>query len=187
MHAIVVAGFLLLFSSSPSLVFADTLAGKKKAELCLLCHVARQDRPFAPVLEGQPRDYFFAQIKAFQARLRTNAEMEQNASSLEASDARDIADFFAAQKPARSPFLDAKSAGAGVVKLHELHCGTCHLPTYSGQGEAARLAGQNPKYTAWTLRMIGLGKRRHPTEAAPEVKSLNDEDIDHIAHALASM
>ena len=182
----IVAFFLAVF---PAVATADALAGKKKSELCVLCHFARNDgdMKFIPVLEGQPREYFVAQIKAFQTKLRTNPVMEQNAANLTAADAQDIADYFAAQKPARSPSLDASLVGAGVAKLRELRCGTCHLPNYSGQGEAARLAGQNPKYTAWTLHMIAFGNRRHPAEAASELKSLTNDDIDRIAHAFASM
>ncbi len=187
MKSIALVGFLL--AVFPALATADALAGKKKSELCVLCHFARNDgdMKFIPVLEGQPREYFVTQIKAFQTKLRTNAIMEQNAANLTTADAQDVADYFAAQKPARSPSLDASLVDAGVVKLHELHCGTCHLPSYSGQREAARLAGQNPKYTAWALHMIAFGNRRHPAEAASELKSLTNDDIDHIAHALASM
>ena len=182
---IAIIGFLL--AVFPALATADALAGKKKSELCLLCHVAREDRPFVPALEGQPVDYVIAQLRAFQTKLRTNAEMVMNAGNLTAADARDIADYLAAQRPARSPFLDANLVSAGVTKLRELHCGTCHLPNYAGQGEAARLAGQNPKYMAWTLRTIAAGNRRHPAEASPELKALSNDDIDRIAHALASM
>ena len=57
----------------------------------------------------------------------------------------------------------------------------------AGQGEAARLAGQNPKYTAWALHMLAFGNRRHPAEAAPELKALSNDDIDRIAQAFASM
>ena len=185
MKSIATVGFLL--AVFPALATADALAGKKKFELCVLCHVAREDRPSIPALEGQPADYIVAQIKAFQTKLRTNAEMVMNAGNLTAADARDIADYLAAQIPARSPFLDANLVGGGLAKLHELHCGTCHLPNYSGQGEAARLAGQNPRYTAWTLHMIAFGNRRHPAEAASELKSLTNDDIDRIAHAFASM
>jgi len=182
---IATVGFLL--AVFPALAAADALAGKKKSELCLLCHVAREDKPFIPALEGQPADYVVAQLRAFQTKLRTNADMEMNAGNLTAADARDIADYLAAQQPARSPFLDANLVSAGVTKLRELHCGTCHLPNYVGQGEAARLAGQNPKYMGWTLRAIAAGNRRHPPEAASELKSLSGDDIERIAHAFASM
>jgi len=180
---------MLIFSMFPPLVFADAVAGKKKSEVCVVCHdIAREDKLLVPVLEGQPREFFIAQIAAFRTKLRTELNMDVMTRNLNTTDIDDLADYFAAQEPARPPLhVDAKLAAAGAMKLHELHCSACHQPTYAGQGAAARLAGQKPKYTAWTLLMIGLGKRHHPAEAMPEIKSLTGEDIDHIAHALASM
>jgi len=35
--------------------------------------------------------------------------------------------------------------------------------------------------------MIAFGNQRHPAEAAPELEALPNDNIDRIAHALASM
>lgn len=171
----------------PVLAQGDPAAGRKKAELCISCHVASRTRPFLPVLDGQPRDYIVEQVYAFRSRQRTVEAMAQNAGNLKRVDIQDLADYFSARKPERSPMLRPDLAPAGMAKLRQLHCGTCHLPDYTGRGTAARLAGQNPSYTSWTLRDIVRGARRHPAEAAPELKSLTAGDIDLIAQAFGCM
>jgi cytochrome c553 len=184
MKSVALASLLIVLGCG--IATADPVAGKKKSKLCVSCHVAATDRPFLPLLDGQPREYIAEQIQAFKTRQRPIEAMAQNADHLSATDIRDLADYFSPRTPARSPMLDMSRASAGTSKLRQLHCGTCHLPTYTGQGVVARLAGQNPKYTAWTLDAMIRGQRRHPAAAAAELKALSSDDIDLIAQALAS-
>jgi len=177
----------LLIALLPVTARANAAAGEKISHLCVSCHVADLTRPFLPVLDGQPRDFLIEQIYAFRARLRSIEAMAINADNLSPADIRNVAEYFAARKPARSPMLDPAQAPAGLAKLQRLHCASCHLPDYSGRGTAARLAGQNPKYIWWTLQDILRGARHHPAEAAPELKALSVEDIKRIANAFGAM
>jgi cytochrome c553 len=182
------AAIFCLSAFLPPVANADALAGKKKAELCVFCHAAREGTTMAPVLEGQPRGYFIAQIRAYQATRRTNAAMVTNAAGLKESDVRDLADFFAAQKLPAYPVFDARRAESGKARLRTLACRSCHGRGYDGEGEVPRLAGQNPKYVAWTLQTIKFRTRLHPMGgAASELESLTDDEIEDLANGFASM
>jgi cytochrome c553 len=185
MKSVALASLLIVLGCG--IATADPVAGKKKSQLCVSCHVASLTRPFLPVLDGQPRDYIVEQVYAFRTRQRTVEAMSLNADNLKPGDIQDLADYFSARQPARSPMLHADRAPAGMQKLRQLHCGTCHMPDYTGLGTAARLAGQNPNYLSWTMHEIARGARRHPAEAAAELKSLATGDIDLIAQAFGSM
>ena len=172
----------------PSFALADRVAGEKKAELCLLCHGAVEGKPFVPNLDGQPTTYFIAQITAYKTGKRTDAVMNTNAASLGADDVQDIADFFASRKSGPYSVFDSERASSGTKKLSELPCRSCHGSDYSGNGPVARLAGQSPRYTAWQLQSMRSGKRLHPTsDGGDAVKTLTDDDINNVAHALASL
>ena len=114
--------------------------------------------------------------------------MKTNAASLSAVDAQDIADFFASRKSESYPGFDVEKAGSGMKALAQLPCRSCHGSEYSGNGAVARLAGQNPWYTASELRSMRSGKRLHPTsDGGDAVKTLTDDDINDVAHAFASL
>jgi cytochrome c553 len=188
-NAAVLRHLLLISSLFPSLALADARLGEEKAAVCVICHdVARKDKVQIPVLEGQQRDYFLAQIAAFRAKLRTDGNMDIMVGNLSTTDDQDLADYFAAREPLGRPLdVDARLASAGAARLRELHCSGCHLPTYRGRGAVPRLAGQKQKYTALTLHRIAAGTRLHPPEEMPEIRSLTDDDIVRIANAFASM
>src|SRR6266542_1758224 len=180
--------FLLCSATLPIAGMADAQTPEKKAELCLLCHRAVEGKDNVPILAGQPRQYFINQIDAFKNHRRTDMAMITNAASLSDQDTRDLAEFFARQKPAAYPIYDADRATLGKKVLRELSCDTCHGSSFAGQTNTPRLAGQTPKYTAWQLRSFKGGTRNHPmTDASAALKSLPDDQIDSLAHAFASM
>jgi len=174
----------------PSVVLADRLPGEQKADACLLCHgaTASEGKGYVPVLDGLPSPYFIAQLTAYKTGKRTNAAMNTNAASLSAVDADEIADFFAGRKSGPYPVFDSERVGAGKNALDQLPCHSCHGSDYSGSGPVPRLAGQNPRYTAYELRSMRSGRRFHPSSAGGEaVKTLTDDDINNVAHAFASL
>src|SRR5580765_6745991 len=110
-HAAIAAATCWLVAL-PCVALADRVAGEEKAELCLLCHgeSVREGRHYTPVLEGQPKAYFIAQITAYTSGKRTDATMKTNAASLSAVDAQDLADFFASRKSGSYPGFDFEKA-----------------------------------------------------------------------------
>jgi len=186
--AILVLAVLVL----PAESFADAKAGEKKAQLCLLCHkVANTSAPWSmmPLLEGQPARYLYLQTKAFKEKRRAEPSMQANAANLSDRDMRDIADYLSAQKPLRGSYqLDPAKVAVGKAKAEDLRCATCHLPTFSGTGEIARLAGQTPAYLGAQLEAFGSGKRPHGIgqRSAPAM-TLSEQEVEGLAQFLASL
>ena len=177
----------------PCVAIADRVAGEEKADTCLLCHggYAREGINYVPVIDGQPPAYFIAQLTAYKTGKRTEigrAAMNTNAENLSAGDMQDLADFFTRRKSGRYPGFDSERADSGMKTLAHLPCHSCHGSDYSGSGPGARLAGQNPWYTASELRYMRSGKRLHPTSGGGDaVKTLTDDDVVNVAHAFASL
>ena len=182
---------LLLVLVLPTESFAGAKTGEKKAQLCLLCHkLANANAPMAlmPLLEAQPARYVYLQTKAYKEKRRPGPVMQTNVASLSDRDMRDIADYFAAQKPLRASYqLDPAKTAAGRTKAEELKCATCHLPSFVGKGEVPRLAGQTPGYLNAQLEAFQAGKHPHGTGqgTAPAVK-LSEQEVEGLAHFLAS-
>lgn len=183
-----VAALVLALMLLPAPALADAKAGEKKAQICLLCHrVGNTTAPLSamPLLEGQPARYLYLQTKAFKDKRRTEPSMQTNVANLSDRDMRDIADYLAAQKPVRATFqLDPAKIATGKARVEELKCATCHLPSFAGTGEIARLAGQTPGYLGAQIEAFAAGKRPHGTAA--RITS-SPEDVEAIAQFLASL
>ena len=99
--------FLLaaLTATLPSMARADTKAGEDKSRLCDICHNnASHDGGLAPLLQGQPAQYLFIQLKAFKDKRRATGGMDINTSGMTEEDMRDIGEYFAAQELPQTPF-----------------------------------------------------------------------------------
>jgi cytochrome c553 len=162
---------------------ADARAGEKKAQLCVLCHKPNNTMAYVPTLEGQTREYLYAQLKAFKEKRRSDPAMQMNAATLSEKDMRDIADYFASRKPVRDAFqLDSQKIAKGESKAKELQCGTCHMADFSGNKEAPRLAGLHPKYASSQL-VAFKSARPHPTVEG--LGALSEQDAENLAQYFA--
>lgn len=177
----------IFLASIPAITQADAKAGREKAELCILCHKPANSEPFVPRLQGQTREYVYAQIKAFKEKKRSSfSMMAMNVEKLTDKDMHDLADYFASQQPPKEDFsIDERRSAKGASKAAELLCAACHQPSYLGKGEVARLAGLSPKYTALQISNIQAGQRSHP--ASQSMKNLAREEVEDIAQYLAQL
>jgi cytochrome c553 len=98
-----------------------------------------------------------------------------------------LATYYAAQ-PAKAltPPSQPDKARAGAAIAQRLLCGSCHLPTYAGQQQVPRLAGQDEAYLLQAMKQL----RDHPgpgrdTIMAATLRGLSDADLDSLAHHLA--
>jgi cytochrome c553 len=134
---------------------------------------------FVPLLEGQTREYLYNQLKAYKEKRRPDPGMQTNTANLSDRDMRDIADYFASQKPVRVSFpLDATTVSRGKSKAEALKCATCHMPDYSGKKDIPRLAGLEPRYIAPQLVAFAGGKRAHPpADGMRDLSAANAEDL----------
>ena len=176
-----------LFALSSGVAFADAKSGEAKSFLCDLCHNTGTYGEAAPILQGQPAPYLVLQLQAFKDKKRAGV-MQTNASGMSTEDMRDIADYFAAQKPFRTPFRpDPSKVILGRQRANELGCASCHQSDYSGQGDVPRLAGQWYGYLVAELKNFQTGGRAHGNAPpADTVRNPTAEDADVLVHFLTA-
>ncbi len=176
-----VLGSLLMV---PGAADADVAAGAKLAAArCASCHVSTETiHSMLPLLEGQPKEYFMSQWRAFRERKRTAPVMVSLAAELRDEDVNDLAEHYAAQLPPRASQRSGSDVGRGLAE--RLQCADCHGPALQGtKAGAARLAGQRARYTAWTLQLMRGGNRSHGTAPKPDplFANLSNDEIEALA------
>ena len=167
---------------------ADTVELNRLAARCAVCHSA-ETQPTSPLLEGQPPAYFIAQMRAFREGRRTNPPMVAFANEFSEQDLSALAGYYAARQPARlDPIDDPAQIDADRSKAAALRCAQCHGPALQGSTSgAARLAGQKPRYTAWSLQLMRSGARTHGPRPDPLLSDLSNDDIEALAAWFASL
>jgi cytochrome c553 len=162
-----------------------------KAALCFGCHGngGRSEQPLIPVLAGQSGRYLYLQLRDFQEGRRSNEQMSPVAQILSKDEMRELAAYFASQKPAAQSFQpDAEKARLGKAKADETLCTMCHQGGFAGQNEIPRVAGQHFDYV---VKQLSDFKARRRTNDAGNMTSvsntLTDADIQNLAHYLAGL
>jgi cytochrome c553 len=180
---------LAVFSASVApAIAADAQAGAKKAQICLVCHKLAQSYSF-PLLEAQPKEYLYIQMKAYKDNRRAWPGRPHSDTSLPERDLRNIAEYFSAQKMPGVPFrIDGSMVASGKAKVEELKCANCHMADFSGKGDVPRLAGQVPEYLVAQMEAFRSGSRSHGSGATSDpTRSPNAQDGELLGHYFASM
>lgn len=167
-------------------------AGAKKAdELCNPCHApaALATDPLRPILAGQTARYIYLQLKDFKEGRRADPQMDPWMSELTREDMLDLAAYFAAQKHPGNNFKpDPAKAELGKAKASETLCTMCHLGGFLGQNEIPRVAGQSYEYILKSLQDFKTKRRTNDAGNMASVsRTLNDQDIENLAHYLAGL
>ena len=172
---------------------ADLAAGAAKAQACMACHGPGgvSQMPETPSLAGQPDGFLQWQLVFFRSGTRKNAVMQPIAATLKDDDIRDLAAFFAAQKPPRAGSADPGDplVAAGRKVAQGNRCASCHQDDYSGTQATARIAAQREDYLLKALRDFKAGKRIGGGVAAMAdvVYPLTDDDLRALARFLAQL
>ena len=83
---------------------------------------------------------------------------------------------------------DLDRVATGKKKSAEVLCTMCHLGEFAGQNEVPRVAGQHPEYVVRQLRDYRSRARTNDAGTMTAVaRTLSDEDIENLAHYLASL
>ena len=150
------------------------------------------------ILAGQTTRYSYLQLKDYKSGRRTDEMMNAVAAGLEKQDMLDLAAYYASQRP-KGPRMQAGETSvpfkpdparveAGKKKSAEVLCTMCHLGEFAGQNEVPRVAGQHPEYVIKQLKAFKTGKRTNDAGTMSSVsKTLTDEDIENLAHFVASL
>jgi cytochrome c553 len=162
-----------------------------KAETCAACHgpTGNSDNPQFPILAGQSARYIYLQLKDFKEGRRKDPSMDPMVVDLTREDMLEIAQYFAAQKPAPTKFkADGAKVAAGKKKSDEVLCPMCHLGGFTGQNEIPRVAGQHYEYVVKQLKDF---KARARTNDAGNMTSvagtLSEQDIENLAQYIANL
>jgi len=162
-----------------------------KAEPCVACHGpgGKSTLPQFPILAGQTARYLYLQMRDFQEGRRTDPVMSPMVKDLTRDEMRELADYFAQQKPPPQTFkVDADKARLGKQKADETLCTMCHLGGFAGQNEIPRVAGQHYDYVVKQLKAFKARTRTNDAGNMTSVSNtLSDADIDNLAHYLVGL
>ena len=169
----------------------DVEAGRKKAEACDACHGPNGNStdPGYPILAGQTSRYLYLQLKDYKEGRRTDPQMAPFVADLSREDMLDLAAFYAAQRLLPLAFKpDPAKVARGKAKAAEVLCTMCHLGGFKGQNEIPRVAGQHPDYVVKQMKDFKAGRRTNDAGTMVSVsRTLSDQDMDDLAHYLASL
>jgi len=174
----------------PSVALAQA-AAPTKAAVCVACHGPNGNSILAlnPILAGQTSRYLYLQLRDFQEGRRSDPQMSPMVKDLSRDDMRELADYFAAQKPAPQNFKsDPQKVKLGRAKAEETLCTMCHLGGFAGQNEIPRVAGQHYDYVVKQLRDFKDKRRTNDAGNMTSVsRTLSDTDIENLGHFLAGL
>lgn len=160
--------------AKPDLAKGQTIA----AQVCAACHGADGNSPMPanPKLAGQVAEYLEKQLHGFKAAPgkkpeRENAVMAGMVANLSPEDMRNVAAFYASQKPKGGVsssrelvFVGQKLYRAGNAATGLPACAGCHGPNGAGvPAQYPRLAGQYAEYTEAQLKTFHAGQRANDT------------------------
>ena len=175
----------------PPAAAQGTAAAPPKAALCAACHGATGKPVLAayPILAGQTARYTYLQLRDFQEGRRTNLLMTPMVADMTRDEMRELADYFAKQKPPLQTFAtDAEKARLGKLKSDETLCTMCHLGGFAGQNEVPRVAAQNFDYIVKQLTEFKARQRTNDAGSMTSVaNTLSAQDIDNLAHYLVGL
>ena len=134
---LVVASAALSLLSAAALGAPDLKAGAAKAETCVACHGAGgiSNTALTPSLAGQPDNFLQWQLVYFRSGTRKSAVMQPMAAALKDDDIRNVAAYFAAQKPpvvAASGAADPALQAAGAKLAQANRCSACRWLIVNG-------------------------------------------------------
>lgn len=181
-------------------VQADAAKGQSiAAGVCVACHGADGNSPIPvnPVLAGQFREYLFKQLRNYKSGDRQNAIMNGIAAGLSEQDMRDVAAYYASQKPQQGAARDAKLAGAGQQLYRGGNaangiaaCAGCHSPSGGGIPiQYPRLKGQHADYTIAQLKAFRAGERANDENGMMRgvAQRMTDQDMTAVAEYLQGL
>jgi cytochrome c553 len=163
--------------------------GVERLAVCGGCHGANGQSAIAgtPSLAGQPKVFIENQLVIIREGLRDVPVMKPFVSGLSDADINALAAHYAAlaPKPTSSAAQPDKAKRGGEI-AQRLLCGTCHLPSYAGQQQVPRLAGQDEAYLVQSMKQFrdnpGPGR---DTIMAATLRGLSDDELAQLAHHLA--
>ena len=190
-------------------VHGDASAGAKKAATCFACHGANgaSIAPTFPRLAGQRADYLYHRLLSFKYANPKDpyysvSPMTPNVKPLNDTDMRDLAAFFASQKPSATTTATPSGNGealflAGDPARGIPPCQGCHGAYADGpssrRGQYAAYPTLRGQYAPYLVARLASFKKNLPHDTSNDflmggvAQSLDDESIQAIALWLSSL
>jgi len=178
----------------------DAAKGQPIAErVCAACHGADGNSPITanPSLAGQHSSYLYKQLSDYKAGRRKNAVMGAMVVNLSDDDLRNLAAYFATQKPTPGTAKDRPLVAAGQRLYRGGNsdvgvpaCSGCHSPNGAGvPAQYPRLAGQHGEYTLSQLQSFRSGGRDNDSNAVMRTIAgrLSDKDMAALAEYISGL
>jgi len=198
-----IAATVVAFISVTSAIAADFgEPGKAQPianQICAACHGADGNSPLPmnPSLAGQHPEYLFKQLNEFKSGSRNNAVMMGMVAGVSAEDMRNLAAYYAAQKPSETAAKDKELVAqgrklfrGGNVATGVAACAGCHSPNGAGiPSQYPRLAGQHPEYVVAQLKAFRAGERANDSNNMMRAVAgrLTDREIAALAEYLSAL
>ncbi len=173
----------------------DAAKGKKLHEDCSGCHgpAGDVDTPDIPNLAGQNALYIYKQLQDYKSASRSSPIMGEAVAALSDRDMADLAAFYTAQRPSRSPGAPRRSDPA-AVKIASVGDGTrlipacdaCHGDRGAGNQNFYGMPSlQNQKFDDLSVQLLTFrsGERANDVYRGMRdvAKSLTDGEIAGLA------
>lgn len=181
------AGLTALFIAA-----AQAQPAAQRLAQCAACHGrdGNSSIPGTPSLAGQPALFIENQLVLIREGVREVVPaMAEALKGMKDAEIRQLASYYAALKPARTTGpSDAATAQRARAVAQKAHCGSCHLPDYSGREQIPRLAGQREEYLLEAMRQYRDNRRSGgDTLMAAALYGIDDADLVALARYLASL
>ena len=173
-------------------------------QVCVACHAVDGNSaiPANPNLAGQHPEYTYKQLRNFKSQggkpaERSNGVMAGMVASLSDDDMKNLAVYFAAQKPKSQAARDAALAKqgesiyrGGIQAKGVAACASCHAPNGTGMpAQFPRVAGQHAEYTAAQLTAFRAGQRANdPAQMMRMIAAkMSDQEIKAVSEYIAGL
>lgn len=196
----VLIALLLAPLCSPAAPYGNAAKGQAIAGgACAACHGPDGNSPLPvnPNLAGQHPEYIFKQLRNFKTGERANPIMMGMTAGLSEEDMRDVAAYYAAQRPARLAVKDKDLTAkgqrlfrGGIGQKGVAACAGCHSPNGAGiPAQYPRIAGQHAEYTAAQLRAFRAEERANDENMMMRgiASRLSDKEIAALSEYLAGL
>jgi cytochrome c553 len=173
-------------------------------QVCVACHAVDGNSaiPANPNLAGQHPEYTYKQLRNFKSQggkpaERSNGVMAGMVANLSDDDMKNLAVYFAAQKPKSQAARDAALAKqgesiyrGGIQAKGVAACASCHAPNGTGMpAQFPRVAGQHAEYTAAQLTAFRAGQRANdPAQMMRMIAAkMSDQEIKAVSEYIAGL
>ena len=187
----VAASLMLCGAAAASGQTPAAAAAPARAAQCGACHGVDGHSTLAlsPSLAGQPRVFLENTLIMIREGLRPIAAMKGLLDGVGDAEIVALADHYS-RLPARAEAgpRDEAAWRRGEALASRNLCGTCHLPSYAGQQQMPRLAGQRQDYLAQSMREFRDNRTQgRDTQMNGVLRGYSDRDIDDLAHYFAQL